>query len=248
MSRGPPEVLVPVSVGQHQIKLFADGADVSAIRALAGEPVVDGFTTNPTLMRKAGVESYERFAREVLSFLNEQPLSLEVFSDDADEMVEQARKMSSWGPNVYVKIPVTNTLGQFSGRCLMELAGHDVKVNVTALMTVDQVVEVTDCLRGGPPAFVSVFAGRIADTGLDPVPRMAAAAAVTSSAPNTELIWASSREVLNIVQAATAGCHIITVTNDLIAKLALFGRDLTEYSLETVQMFYDDARAAGFTV
>lgn len=231
-----------------RVKVFADGADVEGIRSLAADPFVKGFTTNPTLMRKAGVDNYEQFAREVLDVVTDKPISFEVFSDEFDEMLEQARKISSWGPNVNVKIPITNTRGESSGPLLRTLAAENISVNVTALMTLEQVAEVVRCLEGGPSSFVSVFAGRIADTGRDPVPLMTAALALLAPAPNLELIWASPREVLNVAQADAIGCHVITVTNDLISKLSLFGHDPRQFSLETVEMFRNDAQAAGFSL
>jgi transaldolase len=231
-----------------RIKVFADGADVDGIRGAAENPLIRGFTTNPTLMRKAGIANYEEFAREVLMVVPDRPVSLEVFSDDVVEMEEQALKIASWGDNVYVKIPVTNTSGASTADLVHRLSARGVQLNVTALLTVAQVVDVTDALRGGAPACVSVFAGRIADTGQDPVAHMTAALAVVRTAPGVELIWASPREVLNVVQADQIGCDIITVTNDLLAKLDLLGRDLTDYSLDTVRMFYGDAARAGYRI
>jgi transaldolase len=229
------------------VKIFADGADVEGIRAMAADPVVKGFTTNPTLMRKAGIENYEHFAREVLTVIDGKPISFEVFSDDFDEMAEQALKIASWATNVFVKIPVTNSVGQPSDELLRRLSGDGVHVNVTALMTTAQVDRVIHALEGGAPGCVSVFAGRIADTGVDPLPIMIESLELLSSTPH-ELIWASPREVLNVVQADQIGCDIITVTNDLIAKLGVLGRDLDQFSLETVQMFRRDAEAAGFSL
>jgi transaldolase len=231
-----------------RIKIFADGADRPAIAELASKAWVRGFTTNPTLMRKAGVEDYESFARDVLRLVPDRPISFEVFSDDADEMKAQARLISSWGDNVYVKIPVTNTRGEPSRSIVSELAGDGIKLNVTAMMTVDQVEEVTGWLADGPSAFVSVFAGRIADTGRDPMPIMAAAVEALKPYPNLELIWASPREVLNLVQAEAVGCHIITVVHDVITKLTNLGRDLDDFSLDTVRMFFRDGESAGYTL
>jgi transaldolase len=236
------------SAATLRVKVFADGADIDGIRSLAEHPLVKGFTTNPTLMRKAGVDNYEQFAREALEVVPDRPISFEVFTDDFTEMEEQARKIASWGSNVFVKIPVTNTKAESSAPLLKKLAGAGVRVNVTALMTVRQVVEVTEAMADGPEGFVSVFAGRIADTGRDPLPIMAAALAVMAPQPNLELIWASPREVLNVAQADAIGCHVITVTNDLIAKLETFGHDLDQFSLETVQMFQRDAEAARFAL
>jgi transaldolase len=227
-------------------KLFADGADRAEMLRLYADRRIRGFTTNPTLMRKAGIADYHEFARDVLDAIPDRPISFEVFSDDFDEMFEQARDFSQWGENVYVKIPVTNTRGQSSAALVRNLADRDVKVNVTAVMTLEQVGEMTWALIGGPPAYISVFAGRIADTGRDPVPLMAAAVAMIGVATNIELIWASPRELLNVFQADAVGCHIITATADILKKLDLVGRDLRAYSRDTVTMFYRDAQAAGY--
>ena len=229
-----------------RIKIFADGADRAGIADLAAKPWIRGFTTNPTLMRKAGVEDYETFARGVLELVPDRPISFEVFSDDAAEMKAQARLISSWGENVYVKIPVTNTRGEPSGSIVSQLAAEGIKVNVTAMMTVDQVNEAIGWVAEGPAAFISVFAGRIADTGTDPMPIMAAAVEALRPYPNFELIWASPREVLNLIQAEAIGCHIITVVHDVLAKLDNLGRDLDDFSLETVRMFFRDGEAAGY--
>lgn len=229
-------------------KIFADGADKAGILELYANPLIRGFTTNPTLMRKAGIDDYEAFARDILRSVPDRPFSLEVFSDDFGEMQEQALKISSWGDNVYVKIPVTNTRGDDSEKVVRRLADEDVKVNVTALMTVEQVETVAGWLADGPPSYVSVFAGRVADTGRDPIPIMRDSLDVLRAHPNVELIWASPREVLNIVQAHEIECDIITVTHDLLAKLPTLGKPLDQFSLETVQMFHQDGRAAGFTL
>jgi transaldolase len=231
-----------------RIKIFADGADRASIAELYAHPLIRGFTTNPTLMRKAGVEDYETFAREVLELVPDRPISFEVFSDDFGEMAEQALRISSWGENVYVKVPVTNTKGEPSEDVVRRLSDRGVKVNVTALMTPAQVGQVVQWLAGGPPSYISVFAGRIADSGRDPVPLMAEALELIRPYPNVELIWASPREVLNLVQADAIGCHIITVTHDLLAKLDSLGRDLDEFSLETVRMFHRDGQAAGYSL
>ena len=232
-----------------KVKVFADGADLNGmITTYRTRPFVKGFTTNPTLMRKAGIDDYERFARQVLEAIPDRPISFEVFSDDFAEMERQARYIASWGPNVYVKIPASDTAGHSSADLVRRLADAGVHQNVTALMTLPQVHEMTQALAGGPSAYISVFAGRIADSGRDPVPAMRAALAIMASEPQLELIWASPREVLNILQADEIGCHIITVTNDLIAKMALFGKDLTEFSVDTVKMFRADAVAAGFSL
>jgi transaldolase len=230
-----------------KVKLFADGADRTGMLEMYRNPLIRGFTTNPTLMRKAGVTDYEAFARDILEAIPDRPISLEVFSDDFAEMIRQGTRIAAWGSNVYVKIPVTNSLGELSEEVIRTLARAGVKLNVTALLTLDQVREVSVALAGGPPACVSVFAGRVADTGRDPVALMAAAVELLRPYPNIELIWASPRELLNIFQADAVGCHIITATNDILAKLHLVGKDLREYSLDTVKMFRDDALKAGFS-
>ena len=234
------------SLSALRVKIFADGADRAGMLEMYRHPLVRGFTTNPTLMRKAGVSDYEAFARDILRAIPDRPISFAVFSDDFHEMERQGRKIATWGDNVYVKIPVTNTLGESSEKLIRALARAGVKLNVTALLTLDQVREVSAALAGGPPACVSVFAGRVADTGRDPVPLMAAAVELVRPYSNIELIWASPRELLNIFQADAIGCHIITATNDILAKLHLVGKDLHEYSLDTVKMFRDDALKAGF--
>ena len=237
-----------MSASSLKVKLFADGADKASMLALYRNPAITGFTTNPTLMRKAGVADYETFARDVLAVIHDRPISFEVFSDEWDDMERQARQIAAWGANVYVKIPVTNTRGESSAPLVRRLTGEGVKVNVTALMTLAQVRTVCDALTPGPAACVSVFAGRVADTGRDPVPMMAAAVEIINAYPNVELIWASPRELLNVVQADAVGCHIITATPDILAKLPTLGKDLTDFSLDTVKMFYDDGVKAGFTL
>ena len=234
------------SVSALRVKLFADGADRAGMLEMYRKPMIKGFTTNPTLMRKAGISDYRAFAREILCAISDRPISFEVFSDEFDEMERQAREITEWGENVYVKIPVTNTRGESSHAVIRSLTRAGIKVNVTALLALDQVRQVSDALAGGAPACVSVFAGRIADTGRDPVPLMAAAVELLRPHPNIELIWASPRALLNIFQADAVGCHIITVTNDILGKLALVGKDLHEYSLDTVKMFRGDAVKAGF--
>lgn len=229
-----------------KIKIFADGADLAGIKEMYGKSYIKGFTTNPTLMRKAGIQNYEEFCRSVLVEIPDRPISLEVFSDDIDDMVRQARKLSEWGPNVYVKIPVTNTQGTPTTKIIQELSASAVKLNVTAIMTLDQVRCVAEALSEKTPSVISVFAGRIADTGRDPLPLMQEALRIIESKPVTELLWASPREILNIVQADEMGCHIITVTNDLLKKLSGVGMSLPEMSLNTVKMFYEDAKAAGY--
>lgn len=235
-----------MNVADLKVKLFADGADKAAILELYRNPSIQGFTTNPTLMRKAGITDYAAFSREVLSAIRDRPISLEVFADDFDEMERQARLIASWADNVYVKIPVTNTRREPSLDLICKLSHAGIKLNVTALLTLDQVRDVSAALGGGAPSYVSVFAGRIADTGRDPLPLMAAAVEMVSVYPGMELIWASPRELLNIFQADAIGCHIITATSDILKKLSLVGRNLHDYSLDTVKMFYTDAQASGF--
>ena len=228
------------------VKIFADGAEKAPMLKLYANPQIQGFTTNPTLMRKAGITDYEAFARDILTAIPDRPISFEVFADALDEMERQAERIATWGDNVYVKIPVTNTRGESAAALVRRLAGRGVKQNVTALMTLDQVREITDALAAGPSANISVFAGRIADTGVDPLPLMRSALEIMRPYPQLELIWASPRELLNIVQASEIGCHIITVTSDILNKLPLIGKDLGEYSLDTVKMFRNDALASGF--
>lgn len=236
------------SAAALKVKLFADGADVAGIIEMARLSYISGFTTNPTLMRKAGIKDYERFAREVLEHVTERPISFEVFSDELDEMERQARKIAGWAANVYVKLPVTNTRGQSVADLVHRLAAGGVKLNVTALMTHAQVEAIAAVLDPAVPAYVSLFAGRIADTGRDPIPAVEASVATLRALPQAELIWASPRELLNVFQADRAGCQIITATNDILKKLAGVGKDLDTFSLETVRMFYDDATAAGFAL
>ena len=231
-----------------RVKIFADGASLSEMTALARRPEIRGFTTNPTLMRQAGVRDYERFARDVLAAIPDRPISFEVFSDDFDDMERHAHQIAEWGENVFVKIPITNTEGRPSKTLIHRLSHAGIKVNVTAVLAVAQVAEAVDALRGGAPSNVSVFAGRIADTGRDPIPLMREALAVAASAPSVELIWASPREVLNVYQADAVGCHIITVTPDLLQKLPLAGKDLEAFSLDTVRMFRNDAVKAGYAL
>ena len=231
-----------------KVKIFADGADLGGIIEMSRNPLIRGFTTNPTLMRKAGITNYEAFARELLKSVTDRPVSFEVFADDFPSMIKQGRKIANWGKNVNVKIPVTNTKGEFAGPVLRALSAEGVVLNVTAIMTVEQVKAVAAALDASVPAIISVFAGRIADTGVDPMPHMRMCKEVLASRPKAELLWASPREVLNIFQADKVGCDIITCTNDLIAKLSLAGKDLVEYSRETVQMFYKDATAAAYSI
>lgn len=234
------------SIASLRVKIFADGADLNGMLEMAKKPYIAGFTTNPTLMRKAGVTDYRAFATEVLHLIRDRPISFEVFSDDFAEMERQALLLASLGENVYVKIPVTNTAGEPSYALIRRLAQASVKLNVTALLTLAQVRDVSAALGGYAASYISVFAGRIADTGRDPVPVMAAAVELMRPYPNQELIWASPRELLNIFQADQIGCPIITVTYDILHKLHLVGKDLTEYSLDTVKMFREDAVKAGF--
>ncbi len=234
------------AISELRIKIFADGADKAGMLEMYGKPYIKGFTTNPTLMRKAGICDYEAFAHDILAAIPDRPISFEVFSDEMAEMKRQALKIAGWGPNVYVKIPVTNTQGVSSAPLIRELAAEGVKLNVTAMCTLRQAFEVSQALAGGPPSVISIFAGRVADTGHDPVPLMSAAVEILRDHPNIELLWASPRELLNIFQADALGCHIITVTNDILKKLALVGKDLTQYSLETVQLFYNDAQSVGY--
>ncbi len=231
-----------------RIKIFADGADRDGMVKLAQEPYIKGFTTNPTLMNAVGVKDMESFARDVVEAIPDKPISFEVFADDFDEMERQALKITTWGPNIYVKIPVTNTRGESAQALTSRLSEQGVKLNLTALMTPAQVAEVADALAGGPPAIVSVFAGRIADAGVDPIPLMRESLDILKPHSSIELLWASPRELLNIVQADGIGCHIITVTHDLLKKLPTLGKDLTEFSLDTVKMFFKDGQAAGFAL
>jgi len=236
------------TVNDLKVKLFADGADKAGMLEMYRKPFVKGFTTNPTLMRKAGVTDYRGFAREILDAIPDRPISFEVFSDEFDEMERQAREIATWGENVYVKIPITNTRREAAYDLVRALSHEGVKVNVTAMMTLDQVRAVADAVRGGAPSCVSVFAGRIADTGRDPMPIMAESVRILADVPGAELIWASPRELLNVFQAEAVGCHIITATNDILKKLDLIGKDLADYSLDTVKMFFNDARQAGFAL
>jgi transaldolase len=229
-----------------RVKVFADGADRAGMLEMYRNPLIAGFTTNPTLMRKAGIADYAAFARDILAAIPDRPISFEVFSDEFADMERQARLIASWGRNVYVKIPITNTRGESTTGLAQRLSDAGIRVNVTAMMTLRQVEDILPAIRSGPGAYVSIFAGRLADSGRDPVPVMKKAVALLAPHPHLELIWASPREVLNLVQADRIGCHIITMTNDLIRKIPLLGKDPTDYSLETVRMFFDDASKAGF--
>jgi len=235
-------------IDQLSVKIFADGADLPDIVDLAQYPYIKGFTTNPTLMRKAGVRDYRAFARDALRAVPDRPISFEVLSDEFETMKREALEIACWGELVYVKIPVTNTRGEPARDLIAELSRSGVKINVTAVLTIDQVRDMTAALAGGAPACISMFAGRIADTGCDPVPVFAAAVKAIRAAPNAELIWASPRELLNIFHAESVGCHIITLTHDILKKLPLVGYDLTAYSLDTVKMFVNDAVQAGFAI
>ncbi len=234
------------TVENLKVKIFADGADKEGMLEMHAKPFIKGLTTNPTLMKKAGITNYEAFAKDILTVINDKPISFEVFSDDLSEMKRQALKIASWGENVYVKIPITNTQKVPTYSLVNELAKEGVKLNITAIMTLDQVENVVANLQQNVASYVSVFAGRIADTGVDPVPLMKKCVEVLSSNAAAELIWASPRELLNIFQADEIGCQVITVTNDILKKLSLVDYDLSEYSLDTVKMFYNDASNAGF--
>jgi transaldolase len=240
--------MVATLLDQISTRIFADGADLDGILALAADPRIAGFTTNPTLMWKAGLTDYSEFARRLLERITKHPISFEVFADDVEEIRRQARTIAAWGENVYVKIPVTTTRGESLAQLVRELSEAGVKVNVTALFTTAQVELITSAVKDGAPSCISVFAGRIADAGIDPVPIMARSVEIMAQAPRAELIWASPREILNLVQADQVGCHIITVTHDLLKKLDCLGKNLEQYSLETVRMFHGDAVAAGFTL
>jgi transaldolase len=231
-----------------KVKIFADGADKAGMLEMYEKPFVKGLTTNPTLMNKAGITDYKAFCKDILTSINDKPISFEVFSDDFAEMERQALEIASWGDNVYVKIPITNTKREVSYSLVKKLADQKVKLNVTALMTLDQVRSTVSALNPNIPSYVSVFAGRIADTGYDPVPLMTTAVEILKATPEAELIWASPRELLNIFQADEIGCHVITVTNDILKKLSLVGYDLDLYSLDTVKMFYKDAISAGYRI
>lgn len=230
------------------IKLFADGAEIATMLDLYKNPLIQGFTTNPTLMKKSGITNYRKFALEILQVISDRPISFEVFSDELVEMKRQALAINDWAENVYVKIPITDSYGKFTFKLIEDLAQQGVKQNITALTTLDQVVQVSRALGAKTPAYISVFAGRVADTGIDPIPLMARAVEFLKDKPNQELIWASPREVLNIIQADNIHCHIITLTNDILKKLDWIGRDLNEVSLATVKMFRNDAIEAEFVL
>jgi transaldolase len=238
----------PVSVDALTTKVFADGADLEQILELASNPRIKGFTTNPSLMWKAGLTDYTEFAHRLLEKITEHPVSFEVFADDSKEISRQARLIAKWGPNVYVKVPVTTTNGESMAPVVQRLSEAGIQVNITAVFTPQQVETITEAVKNGAPSYISVFAGRIADAGVDPIPVMRESVEIMREAPSSELIWASPREVLNIVQADSVGCHIITVTHDLLKKLDSIGKGLEQFSLETVQMFHRDAVSAGFAL
>ena len=231
-----------------KVKLFADGAEKAGMVEMYNNPLISGFTTNPTLMKKAGITDYKTFAKDILTVIKDKPISFEVFSDEFDEMEKQALEIASWGDNVYVKIPITNTKSESSAKLIERLSLSGVKINVTAMMTAEQVKSVLPKLAKGQASYVSVFAGRIADAGIDPIPIMSEVMALLKGQSKIELIWASPRELFNVVQADSIGCHIITATNDILKKLPTLGKDLTEFSLDTVKMFYNDAKSAGYTI
>lgn len=231
-----------------KVKLFADGAEKNGMLEMYRNPLISGFTTNPTLMKKAGISNYKEFALDILTIIKDKPISFEVFSDEFDEMERQARLIASWGENVYVKIPITNTKQELSINLVRKLSSDGIKLNVTAILTVEQVKVILPSLRRTNGAYISIFAGRVADTGVDPLPIMKECVNLLTEYPKIELIWASPRELYNVIQANEIGCHVITATNDIMKKLSLLGKDLSEYSLETVKMFYNDALAAGFSL
>lgn len=237
-----------LNAAELSVKIFADGADKEQIRNASANPLIKGFTTNPTLMRKSGVTNYEAFAKEVIEIIPDYSLSLEVFADDLPEMERQAREIAGWGSNVYVKVPISNTKGEATAPILEALSRDGIKLNVTALMTEAQVRSTVAALSPDVPSYISVFAGRVADTGIDPIPVMKRSLSIMEAAPKSELIWASPREVLNVVQASEIGCHVITVTYDILNKLGGLGKDLDAFSLDTVKMFHQDATASGFAI
>jgi transaldolase len=236
------------SVAELRVQVFADGADKASMLDLYRQPYIKGFTTNPTLMRKAGITDYERFALDILQHIPDRPISFEVFADDEPEMERQARKIARWASNVYVKIPVTNTRREPMYDLIRRLSADGIQINATALLALEQVRHVAKALKGGAPSYISVFAGRVADTGRDPIPLMKSALEIMAPEPNCQLVWASPRELLNIFQADEIGCHIITVTSDVLKKVCLIGKDLLDFSLETVRMFHDDAAHSGYTL
>ena len=236
------------SLNQLTVKIFADGADKAGMLEMYARPYIKGLTTNPTLMRKAGIANYRAFAKDILSHINDKPVCFEVLADEFAQMEHQALEIAGWADNVYVKVPITNTRRESSRALVKRLSDRQVKLNVTAIMTLAQLEEVMTALNPATASYLSVFAGRIADTGIDPLPLMRKAVEMLKANSKAELVWASSRETFNIFQANAIGCQVITVTNDILNKLSLIGYDLTEYSLDTVKMFYDDARRAGFSL
>lgn len=239
---------MPNNVSELKVKIFADGADLPTMRDMSKKTFIKGLTTNPTLMRKSGISDYRKFAQDVLAEIQDKPISFEVFSDDLKEMINQAMEISSWGKNVNVKIPITNSEGVETTQVIKELSSRGVALNITAILTTKQVENVVNALESDSQAFISVFAGRIADTGRDPIPLMQEALRIMNSKPKSELIWASPRELLNVIQADSIGCHVITATSDILKKLDTIGKDLSQYSLETVRMFRDDALASGYSI
>jgi len=237
-----------INLDSLKVQIFADGADKNGMLEMYNKPYIKGLTTNPTLMKKAGITDYESFAKDILKTVTDKPISFEVFSDDLDEMKRQALKIATWGNNVYVKIPITNTKKESTCALIKELSDSGVKLNVTAMMTLKQVREVVSSLNAEVPSYISIFAGRIADTGIDPVEIMAEAVVIAKEKPKAEVLWASPRELLNIFQADQIGCQVITVSNDILKKLDIVGYDLEDYSLDTVKMFYNDATAAGYSL
>jgi transaldolase len=236
------------NINDLRVKIFADGADLMQMTAMAEQSFISGLTTNPTLMRNAGILDYEKFAKAALQVIKMKPISFEIFSDDLQEMKKHGKKISSWGENVYVKVPITTTSGKSTKSVIDYLVGNNVKLNITAVMNAKQVLDVANYLNPEVPSYVSVFAGRISDTGRDPIPILKECIQILANNINSELIWASPRELLNIIQANEIGCHIITVTNEILSKIPLIGKDLNLYSLETVCMFYNDALAAGYSI
>jgi transaldolase len=247
MDSGPGRLQVS-SLKNLKIKIFADGAAKAEMTALYQNPHVQGFTTNPTLMRKAGIANYKDFALEILQAIPDRSISFEVFADEFADMERQARQITTWGKNVYVKIPIMNTNRESALPLIKKLAEEDIKLNITAVMTLEQVRGVSQAIAKGPSCYVSVFAGRIADTGRDPLPVMVEALKILKPCREAELLWASPREILNVFQADEIGCHIITVSHDILQKLSVIGKDLDEFSLETVKMFYEDGKKAGYKI
>lgn len=231
-----------------KVKIYADGADLSSMLKEYEKGIVSGFTTNPSLMKSAGIKSYRDFGKEVLKNIKDMPISFEVFGDDKETMLKEAREIYTWGENVYVKIPVVNTKGEFNGEVIKELADNNVKLNITAIFTTEQVKDVLKCLNKETPSIISIFAGRIADAGVSPIDIVKESINIAKEYPNAEILWASCRELYNIVEADKVGCHIITVQNSILNKIDLFGKDLTEYSIETVKSFFKDANSLGFSI